>query len=101
MPREESKTNEHQRDRRCRRHERMIQINPRILILSQGEFKAHYLLHHVQRESTYCLKLTEKIANDSSLKLFTHENNLDNKVRMFDVMQNNLESKQLKAIMRQ
>ena len=44
------------------------------------------------------LKLTEKIANDSSLKLFTHENNLDNKVRMFDVMQNNLESKQLNLL---
>ena len=35
---------------------------------------------------------------DSSLKLFTHENNLDNKVRMFDVMQNNLESKQLNLL---
>ena len=44
------------------------------------------------------MKLTEKIANDSSLKLFTHENNLDNKVRMFDVMQNNLESKQLNLL---
>ena len=44
------------------------------------------------------LKLTEKIANDSSLKLFTHENNLSNKVRMFDVMQNNLESKQLNLL---
>ena len=44
------------------------------------------------------MKLTEKIVNDSSLKLFAHENNLDNKVRMFDVMQNNLESKQLNLL---